>query len=196
MDRVREPVWPSRPLTGCRYRQAMPDTVKAPPAWLIAGIGRVRQVLDLARRSTVPANAALLELAQGDGAALDAAGVTERCTVTGGSFVEAVPDGADAYLLKTIIPDWDDEESLTILRNIRTAIATDGKLLLMELVLPEAAPPHPGMLVDLEMLVHTGGRERTASEYADLLSRAGFRQTRVIPAAGPMSLVEAVPAQS
>jgi hypothetical protein len=183
----------------------MPDTVKAPPAWLIAGIGRVRQVLELASRSTVPANFALLETklgiadvggGEGAGAALDAAGVTERCTVTGGSLFEAVPDGADAYLLKTIIHDWDDEESLTILRNIRTVIATDGKLLLMELVLPEAAPPHPGMLVDLEMLVHTGGRERTASEYADLLSLTGFRQTKVIPAAGPMSLVEAVPAQS
>jgi hypothetical protein len=182
MDRVREPVWPYRPLTGCRYRQTMPDPVKAPPALLIAGIGRVRQVLDLASRSAVPANVALLETklgiadvggGQGAGAALDAAGVTERCTVTGGSFFEAVPDGADAYLLKTIIHDWDDDESLLILRNIRTAIATDGKL-----------------------LVHTGGRERTASEQADLLSRAGFRQTRVIPAAGPMSLVEAVPAQS
>jgi hypothetical protein len=136
----------------------------------------------------------LPSVVQGAGAALDAAGVAERCTVTGGSFFEAVPDGADAYLLKTIIHDWDDEESLTILRNVRTAIATDGKLLLMELVLPESAPHHPGMLVDLEMLVHTGGRERTASEYADLLSRAGFRQTRVIPTAGPMSLVEAVPA--
>ena len=56
------------------------------------------------------------------------------------------------------------------------------------------APPHPGMLVDLEMLVHAGGRERTASEYGDLLSRTGFRLTRVIPTAGPMSIVEAVPA--
>jgi SAM-dependent methyltransferase len=130
----------------------------------------------------------------GAGAFLDAAAVSERCTLTGGSFFEAVPDGADAYLLKTVIHDWDDEQSLTILRNIRTAIAPDGKLLLMELLLPEGAPPHPGMLLDLEMLVHAGGRERTASEYADLLARAGFRQTRIIPTAGPLSLVEAVPA--
>jgi hypothetical protein len=69
-----------------------------------------------------------------------------------------------------------------------------GKLLLMEMALPEGTPWHPGMLLDLEMLVLVGGRERTASEYADLLSRAGFRQTRVIPTAGPMSIIEAVPA--
>jgi hypothetical protein len=105
-----------------------------------------------------------------------------------------VPDGADVYLMKTIIHDWDDEKSLAILRNVRTAIAADGKLLLMEMVLPVGAPSHPGMLVDLEMLVHAGGRERTAAEYRDLLSRAGFRLIRVIPTAGPMSIVEAVPA--
>ena len=136
----------------------------------------------------------LPSVVQDAGPLLAAAGVTERCTVSGGSFFDAVPDGADAYLLKTVIHDWDDERSLTILRNIRTAIAPDGKLVLMELVLPEGAPPHPGMLLDLEMLVHAGGRERTASEYANLLSRAGFRQTRIIPTAGPISLVEAVPA--
>jgi hypothetical protein len=63
----------------------------------------------------------------------------------------------------------------------------------IELVLPEGTPWHPGMLLDLEMLVSPGGRERTAAEYADLLARAGFRQTRVVPTAGPMSVVEAVP---
>jgi hypothetical protein len=128
------------------------------------------------------------------GPILDGAGVSARSTVTGGSFFESVPEGGDAYLLKTIIHDWDDDSSLTILRNIRAAIAPVGKLLLIELVLPEGTPWHPGMLLDLEMLVSVGGRERTASEYADLLSRAGFRQTRVIPTAGPMSIIEAVPA--
>ncbi len=65
----------------------------------------------------------------------------------------------------------------------------------MELVLPEGAPPHPGILLNLEMLAHASGRERTTTEYSDLLSRAGFRLTRVIPTAGPMSIIEAVPAQ-
>ncbi|MDX1890636.1 methyltransferase [Mycolicibacterium sp. 050158] len=130
----------------------------------------------------------------GAGPLLDAAGVAQRCTLQGGSFFEAVPDGADTYLMKTVIHDWDDEKSLQILRNVRTAITADGKLLLMELVLPSGAPPHPGMLLDLEMLVHAGGMERTADEYAKLLTQAGFRLTRVIPTAGPMSIVEAVPA--
>lgn len=127
------------------------------------------------------------------GVVLAAAGVTSRCTLTGGSFFESVPSGGDAYLLKAIIHDWDDEKSLHILRNIRTAIGTDGKLLLFELVLPDGAPPHPGMWLDLEMLVQAGGRERTAAEYATLLAQAGFRVTRVIPTPGPMSIVEAVP---
>jgi len=130
----------------------------------------------------------------GAGAPLKAAGVESRCTLTSGSFFESVPEGGDAYLLKAIIHDWTDDQSITILRNIRSVIAPTGKLLLLELVLPEGTPPHPGMLLDLEMLVQTGGRERTASEYEKLLARAGFRQTRVVPTAGPMSVVEAVPA--
>jgi hypothetical protein len=73
-------------------------------------------------------------------------------------------------------------------------MAPTGKLLLLELVLPEGTPWHPGMLIDLGMLVTVGGRERTASEYAELLSQAGFRQTRVVPTAGPMSIVEALSA--
>lgn len=128
------------------------------------------------------------------GPLLDTAGVSARSSVEGGSFFESVPDGGDAYLLKTIIHDWDDESSLKILRNIRTAIAPEGKVLLMEMVLPEGASFHPGMLLDLEMLVTAGGHERTSSGYAKLLAAAGFRQTRVVSTAGPLSIVEAVPA--
>ncbi|MDP9165959.1 MAG: acetylserotonin O-methyltransferase [Actinomycetota bacterium] len=129
------------------------------------------------------------------GAPLDAAGVASRCRLEGGDFFESVPDGADTYVMNTVIHDWDDEKALTILRNVRTAIASGGKLLLMELVLPEGAPTHPGMLLDLEMLVQEGGRERTADEYRELLRHAGFTMTRVISTTGPMSIVEAVPAQ-
>jgi hypothetical protein len=130
----------------------------------------------------------------GAGAPLEAAAVRQRCTLISGSFFESAPEGGDAYLLKAIIHDWDDDQALTILRNIRSAITPSGKLVILEHVLPEGAPPHPGMLLDLEMMVQTGGRERTASEYANLLSQGGFRQTRVVPTAGPMSIVEAVPA--
>lgn len=129
----------------------------------------------------------------GAGPVLDSAGVSDRITVTGGSFFESVPAGGDAYLLKTIIHDWDEDSALAILRNIRSVMAPTGTVALIELVLPEGTPNHPGMLVDLEMLVTAGGQERTASQYAELLARAGLRQTRVVPTAGPMSLVEAVP---
>lgn len=133
----------------------------------------------------------LPEAVGGAGPALDGAGVRDRCAVTSGSFFDSVPDGGDAYLLKSTIHDWDDESSLTILGNVRTAIARDGKLLLTEMVLPDGAPPRPGMMLDIEMPVHTGGRERTTAEYSNLLSQAGFRLNRVIPTAGPAAIVDA-----
>ncbi|BBX14521.1 MULTISPECIES: acetylserotonin O-methyltransferase [Mycobacteriaceae] len=126
-------------------------------------------------------------------ATLAAAGVTSRCDVAGGSFFESVPAGGDTYLLKTVIHDWDDERSCAILRNVRSAIAPDGTLLLLEMVLPEGAPAHLGLLLDLEMLAAAGGLERTRREYAELLSRAGFRLQRVVPTASPMSIIVAAP---
>lgn len=129
----------------------------------------------------------------GAGPVLEAAGVAGRCTVTGGSFFESVPDGGDLYLLKTVIHDWDEDSALRILRNVRSAMAPGGTLALVEAVLPEGTPNHPGMLIDIEMLVTAGGRERTAAEYAELLSQAGFRYTGVVQTAGPAALVEAVP---
>ena len=123
------------------------------------------------------------------------AGVASRCTVEGGSFMDSVPDGADAYVLKSIIHDWDDDVSEKILRNVRTAIAPNGRLLLLELVLPERATANWGAVLDMEMLVSPGGRERTRAEFANLLARCGFRLLRVVDTATPMmSIVEAAPA--
>lgn len=127
------------------------------------------------------------------GAAMTTAGVASRCDIQGGSFFESVPSGGDTYLLKTVIHDWDDEKSLAILRNVRGAIATGGTLLLFELVLPEGAPAHLGLVLDLEMLVTAGGQERTLGEYAGLLSKAGFELQRVVPTTSPMSIIEARP---
>lgn len=124
---------------------------------------------------------------------LSGAGVADRCTAEGGSFFERVPEGGDAYVMKNIIHDWDDESSSTILRNIRTAIAPGGKLLLLEMVLPQRTRSFIGYQLDLEMLVTVGGRERTRADYADLLSRAGFRLERVVGTVTPLSIVEASP---
>jgi O-methyltransferase domain/Dimerisation domain len=122
------------------------------------------------------------------------AGVADRCEVIGGSFFDSVPEGGDGYLMKAILHDWDDDDALTILANIRSAIAPHGKLLLLESVLPERSSSDIGLLIDLEMLVAVGGKERTHAEWTDLLGRAGFRLTRVVPTATPVSIIEAVPA--
>lgn len=127
------------------------------------------------------------------GPTFEAAGVADRVSITGGSFMDSVPAGGDAYVMKNIIHDWTDDDAVTILRNIRTAMAPGGKLLLFEMVLPELANPFIGLLLDLEMLVTAGGRERTRAEYANLLARTGFRLTSVTGTVTPLSIVEAEP---
>jgi hypothetical protein len=129
---------------------------------------------------------------EGAPAVLDSAGVSDRCSAVGGSFFESVPAGGDAYVLKHIIHDWDDEKSLQILRNVRTAMNPDAKVLIVETVVPDDDREHLSKLLDLEMLVAATGRERTEGEYAKLLSQAGLRHTRTVGTVGPASIVEAV----
>ncbi|MBI5337134.1 MAG: hydroxyneurosporene methyltransferase [Mycolicibacterium rufum] len=152
-------------------------------------------VLSTILRGAPDARGVLFDLpavVEGAGGLLADAGVAHRTAIEGGSFLESVPAGGDLYVMKNIIHDWDDEHSLTILRNIRTGIAEDGRLLLLEMVLPERASSFIGHMLDLEMLLMVHGRERTRAQYADLLSRAGFRLTRVLPTVSPMSVIEAV----
>jgi O-methyltransferase domain len=122
-------------------------------------------------------------------------GVANRCTLTSGDFFASVPSGADAYIMKHIIHDWDDEQALRILRNIRTALGErkDGRLLLIETVVAQGNQPDFGKLVDLEMMLFPGGRERTADEFAALLARAGFEMTRIVPNESPLAVIEARP---
>lgn len=119
------------------------------------------------------------------------AGVADRCTVSGGSFLESVPAGGDVYVMKNIVHDWDDTDAATILRNVRTAIAEGGKLVLLEMVLPERASSFIGHMLDLEMLLMLRGKERTRAQYSELLEGAGFQLTRVIPTVSPISVIEA-----
>lgn len=123
-------------------------------------------------------------------------GVSDRCEMLAGDFFYSVPRGADAYLMKHIIHDWDDEKALVILRNVRAALEDqpNGKVLLIESVIPSGPSrnePHMGKLGDLEMMVLPGGRERTAEEFAALFARAGFTMTRIVPTASMMSVIEA-----
>lgn len=126
-------------------------------------------------------------------AVLEALGVRSRVEVVGGSFFESVPAGGDLYMMKSIIHDWQDAEALAILESIRKAAKPSSKLVLYETVVTPPGEKHFAKLLDIEMIVHAGGRERTRDEYADLFRRAGFRLTRVLPSAGPASVIEAVP---
>ena len=117
-----------------------------------------------------------------------------RTAAVGGDFFESVPAGSDLYTMKFIIHDWDDQRSIRILQNIRKAITPDGKLLIFDTVIPEGNEPHFGKFFDLNMLVMTGGRERTEKEFAALLRQGGFHLARVVPTNSVISIVEAVPA--
>lgn len=131
---------------------------------------------------------------------LEASGVTQRCNLVSGDFLKSVPQGADAYLLKHILHDWDDSRATEILANCRRAMADQATLLIVERVMPEKAETGRAVeayLVDLEMLLNTpGGRERSAAEYRALLSGAGFELTRVVPTTAPVSVIEARPSRT
>jgi O-methyltransferase/methyltransferase family protein len=124
---------------------------------------------------------------------LAAAGIAERCTAVGGDFFVEVPAGGDLYVLSLLLHDWDDERSLLILRNCRRAMPASGKLLIVELVLPEGEEPFFGKWLDLHMLALLGAGERTAADFDALFRLAGFRRTRVIPTSSGLSIVEAAP---
>jgi hypothetical protein len=121
-------------------------------------------------------------------------GQTDRVTIEAGSFFETVPAGGDAYLMSHIIHDWNEDQCLTILGHCRKVIKPDGRLLLIEMVLPAGNAQHPGKMLDMVMLALPGGEERTEQEYGELLSRAGFRLIRVVPTESAVSIVEACPA--
>lgn len=121
---------------------------------------------------------------------IEAAGLLERCELTGGNFFESVPAEADAWFMRHIIHDWDDEKSLTILRNCHAAMPENGKLLIVESVIPAGNDPFPGKFLDLVMLLIPGGKERTAEEYRSLFAEAGFELTRIIPTESELSILE------
>lgn len=123
---------------------------------------------------------------------IEAEGLSERCELIGGDFFDSVPQGGDTYILKSIIHDWDEERAIAILKNIRRAMKPDGKLLLVETVIPPGNEPSPAKLGDLHMLVMTGGRERSRAEYGALFDAAGFQLVNVIPTESMVSIVEGV----
>jgi len=123
-----------------------------------------------------------------------ASGVADRIRVEGGDFFSSVPAGADAYVLRHIIHDWEDPEAIAILRRCREAMAPNGKILVVETVLPPGNEPSFGKWLDLMMLL-VAGRERTQEEYSRLFSEAGLEMSLIFPTRSEVSIVEAVRAE-
>jgi O-methyltransferase/methyltransferase family protein len=121
---------------------------------------------------------------------LEAAPGADRRSLVPGNFLEAVPPGADAYLMSGVVHDWDDERAVRILANCRASMARTGRVLVVECVVPDGDENSFTKLLDLNMLVMNGGRERTKAEFQRLFAAAGLRMTRVIPTLSPLSIVE------
>jgi len=115
-----------------------------------------------------------------------------RCSYVIGDFFSSVPQAADAYLLCGVIHDWDEPRAVRILKNCRRAMAAKGRVLIVDMVVPDTDAMSFSKLLDLNMLAMTGGRERTKGEFHALLDAADYKLTRIIPTMAPQSIIEAV----
>ena len=129
---------------------------------------------------------------EGARAQIAASPFADRIELVTGDFLAEVPSGADLYVLKSILHDWDDDRATAILRNVRAAAKPESRILIVETMLPSQPQPSPIALMDLNMLVMLGGRERTAEQFGALLAAGGWRVERVIPTPGMFQLIEGV----
>jgi hypothetical protein len=127
-------------------------------------------------------------------AKIEILGLADRCELAGGNFFASVPAGADTYVLKDVLHDWDDQRAEVILRNINQAMNGTGRILVIERVIPGGNAFSSGKLVDISMLVLTGGKERTESEYDSMLLKAGFIVQKVIAVNYETRVITAEPA--
>ena len=118
-------------------------------------------------------------------------GIADRYELVAGDFFESVPE-ADAYIMKYIVHDWDDDRCVRILSNCFRASQGKGKVLVVDTVVPPGNDPHWSKLLDVNMLVLTGGRERSRDEFEQLFACAGLSLQRVLPTACPLSVMEAI----
>ncbi|HEX9038200.1 MAG TPA: methyltransferase [Ktedonobacterales bacterium] len=126
--------------------------------------------------------------------ALKASGIADRCAVVAGDFFEQVPPGADGYLLANVLHDWRDDQAVAILTNCRQAMTTEGRVLIIErLIADDPTQAAPTLLSDINMLIFSGGKERTNAEYGALLDAAGLRLVTVQPVAFPYCVIEGLP---
>lgn len=119
--------------------------------------------------------------------------ISDRCEALTGDFLESLPEGGDAYLLKHIIHDWDDQRAVEILKNCRRSMSPQARLLLVEEIVTDAPEFAPAKVLDIQQLLMPGGRERTEEEYRKLLEAAGFELTAVIQTQSSLSIIESKP---
>lgn len=200
-----------------------PDTKEYFNRWMAAGAAETAAVV--AATYPFPATGSIVDVGGGQGALLTAilrrhaqlygvlfdlphvvdgaqetlasAGVGNRCTIVPGDFFASVPSGGDIYILYRIIHDWDDDRAARILINCRRAMEGTATLLLIDKLMPERAAQAPDVVhLDLDMLVETGGRQRTEDEYRSLLARCGLHMARIVATGTTTSVIEATPVQA
>jgi hypothetical protein len=191
---------------GSLFDQAMTSLSAAETAAVIAAydFGRFERLIDIggghgslllsALKQNPELKGVLYDLppvAQGATEIIRKENLSDRCEVIAGDFFKSAPAGGDAYVVKHIIHDWDDDLSISILKNCCDAMEQQATLLIIEMVIPPGNEPFFGKWLDLEMLL-IGGRERTEAEYRELLYAAGFKLTKIFPTQSPVSVIEAV----
>ncbi|MDY6897392.1 MAG: methyltransferase [Cyanobacteriota bacterium] len=125
---------------------------------------------------------------------LEKSQVSDRCKVVGGDFFVSIPSGSDAYIMSHIIHDWGDEDCIRMLKNIREVILSNGRLLVVDMVIPDGDTAHLSKWMDIDvMIMYSDGRERTEEEFRNLFQAAGFKLTQILPTTTPVSLIEGIP---
>ncbi len=206
-----EPVWDyysARPELAALFGEAMTNLSGISNAGVLGSykVAPFRKAIDVGGGQGAFLSAVLDQCPDGQGVLFDLPSVTatassitgrnRRLTIESGDFFNAVPAGGDLYLLKFVLHDWDDEACQKILSNIRQVMAPQGRLLIVEQLLPAANQHHLSPLMDLNMMVMTGGIERVADDYERLCAQAGFRLDGVVATHSPFSVLEVRPVRA
>lgn len=124
---------------------------------------------------------------------IQAQGIAARCDLVGGDFFAAIPPGGDCYIFHRVIHNWQDENAASILKNCRGNMPDNGKLIIVDGIIPAGNDPSPGKLGDITMMLGVGGVERTEGEFRSLLADAGFKLNRILPTQAGVSVMEGIP---
>ena len=189
-----------------RWRSELQRSLRASP--LITTFSRMRTVVDVGGGQGILLAAILRRhthlrgilfevptVAAGAEAMLMASDIADRSEIRAGDFFDRIPDGADGYVMANVLHDWDDARAVEILGNCRRAMAEDGRVLIVERLIPDdPSEAAPTLLSDINMLVFTGGQERTNAEYGQILTAARMRRGKVLPVAFPYGVIEGLTA--